>query len=222
MNRNTSISFKQNWKATWNCTSQRSLMIIGSVLVALVLSGMPMFFQHIEQRPGVQLHDFVLARVPSHDVSLYIFLIEWGMGLLTLVRAIKTPAIYVRYVWLYVAISLTRLITITLVPLAAPANLVELVDPVTGIFYGHAVITKDLFYSGHTSTLVAMYFCLPRKSDRKLVVVATIAMACLLLVQHVHYTIDILAAPVFVFLLNRIMQSTLFSNVRIDQEVVEC
>ncbi len=144
------------------------------------------------------------------------------MGLLTLVRAIKTPAIYVRYVWLYVAISLTRLITITLVPLAAPANLVELVDPVTGIFYGHAVITKDLFYSGHTSTLVAMYFCLPRKSDRKLVVVATIAMACLLLVQHVHYTIDILAAPVFVFLLNRIMQSTLFSNVRIDQEVVEC
>ncbi|WP_198171388.1 phosphatase PAP2-related protein [Mucilaginibacter aquatilis] len=197
-------------------------MIIGSVLVALVLSGMPMFFQHIEQRPGVQLHDYVLARIPSHDVSLYIFLIEWGMGLLTLIRAIKNPAIYVRYVWLYVAISLTRLITITLVPLAAPANLVELVDPVTGIFYGHAVITKDLFYSGHTSTLVAMYFCLPRKSDRKLVVVATIAMACLLLVQHVHYTIDILAAPVFVFLLNRIMQSTLFSNVRIDQEVVEC
>lgn len=213
--RNTSITLRQNWKATWNCTSQRSLMLIGSVLVALVLSGMPIFFQHIEQRPGVQLHDFVLARIPAFDVSLYIFLIEWGMGLLILARAIKTPAIYVRYVWLYIAISLTRLLTITLVPLAAPANLVELVDPITGVFYGHAVITKDLFYSGHTSTLVAMYFCLPRKTDRRIVVVATIAMVCLLLIQHVHYTIDILAAPVFVFLLNRILQTTLLSNVKI-------
>lgn len=216
-NRNTSISLKQNWKSTWNCTSQRSLMLIGSIVVALVLSGMPVFFQHIEQRPGVQLHDFVLARVPAFDVSLYIFLIEWGMGLLILIRAIKTPAIYVRYVWLYIVISLTRLLTITLVPLAAPANLVELVDPITGVFYGHAVITKDLFYSGHTATLVAMYFCLPRKSDRNVVVIATIVMACLLIVQHVHYTIDIVAAPVFVFLINRIMQATMFTNVKLEE-----
>ena len=192
-------------------------MLIGSIFVALVLSGMPVFFQHIEQRPGVQLHDFVLARVPAIDVSLYIFLIEWGMGLLILIRAIKTPAIYVRYVWLYIVISLSRLLTITLVPLAAPANLVELVDPITGVFYGHAVITKDLFYSGHTATLVAMYFCLPRKSDRNVVVIATIAMACLLLVQHVHYTIDIVAAPVFVFLINRIMQATMFTNVKLEE-----
>jgi len=192
-------------------------MLIGSIFVALVLSGMPVFFQHIEQRPGVQLHDFVLARVPAMDVSLYIFLIEWGMGLLILIRAIKTPAIYVRYVWLYIVISLSRLLTITLVPLAAPANLVELVDPITGVFYGHAVITKDLFYSGHTATLVAMYFCLPRKSDRNVVVIATIAMACLLLVQHVHYTIDIVAAPVFVFLINRIMQATMFTNVKLEE-----
>ncbi|MDT3402417.1 phosphatase PAP2-related protein [Mucilaginibacter terrae] len=217
--RNTTITLKQNWKATWNSASQRSLMIIGSVIVALVLSGMPIFFQHIEQRPGVQLHDFILSRVPAYDVSLYIFLIEWGMGLLILARAIKNPAIYVRYVWLYIVISLTRLLTITLVPLAPPANLVELVDPITGVFYGHAVITKDLFYSGHTSTLIAMYFCLPRKPDRYLVIVATIAMACLLIVQHVHYTIDILAAPVFVFLLNRILQNTLLRNVNIEGSV---
>lgn len=215
-NRNTTITLKQNWKAAWQSTSQRTLMLIGSAIVAMVLAGMPVFFQHIEQRPGVQLHDFVLARIPAFDVSLYIFFIEWGMGLLILIRAIKTPAIYVRYVWLYIAISLTRLLTISLVPLAAPANLVELVDPITGVFYGHAVITKDLFYSGHTSTLVAMYFCLPRKNDRRVVIVATILMVCLLMIQHVHYTIDILAAPVFVFLLNRIMQSTLLSNVKIE------
>lgn len=138
------------------------------------------------------------------------------MGLLTLFRAIQSPIIYVRYVWLYILICLTRLLTITLVPLAPPAGWVELVDPLTGVFYGHSIITKDLFYSGHTATLVAMYFCLPKKSDRILVVIATITVGCLLLIQHIHYTIDVLAAPVFVYLLNRVVKSTLFVNKKLD------
>jgi hypothetical protein len=202
----------KNWKATWASASQRTLMLTGSAAVSVILSAMPFFFKHIELRPGIQLHDFVLSRIPSHNVSLYIFLIIWSMGLLTLVRAIQTPIVYVRYVWLYILICLTRLLTITLVPLAPPAGWVELVDPLTGVFYGHSVITKDLFYSGHTATLVAMYFCLPKKSDRILVVLATLVVGCLLLVQHIHYTIDVLAAPVFVYLLNQVVKSTLFFN----------
>ncbi len=206
----------KNWKATWASASQRTLMLTGSAVVSVILSAMPFFFNHIELRPGIQLHDFVLSRIPAHNVSLYIFLIIWSMGLLTLVRAIQSPIIYVRYVWLYILICLTRLLTITLVPLAPPAGWVELVDPLTGVFYGHSIITKDLFYSGHTATLVAMYFCLPKKSDRILVVLATIVVACLLLVQHIHYTIDVLAAPVFVYLLNQVVKSTLFVNRNLD------
>jgi hypothetical protein len=210
----TTILLRKNWKATWASASQRTLMLAGSMLVALILSAMPFFFQEIEQRPGVQLHDWVLAQIPAHDVSVYIFLIIWGMGLLTLIRAIQSPAIYVRYVWLYIVICLTRLLTITLVPLEAPMGLVELVDPITNIFYGHSVVTKDLFYSGHTATLITMYVCLTRKTDRLLALLATFTVGLLLLVQHVHYTVDVLAAPVFVFLLNRIMKNTLFANLK--------
>lgn len=108
------------------------------------------------------------------------------------------------------------MLTITLVPLAAPAGLVELVDPLTGVFYGHTVITKDLFYSGHTSSILMMYFCLPKKSDRMLALIATIIVGCLLLVQHVHYTIDVLAAPIFVYLLNRVLEATLFANNKLN------
>jgi hypothetical protein len=212
LNRSEPLSLFKNWKATWASASQRTLMLTGSAVVSVILSAMPFFFKHIELRPGIQMHDFVLSRLPAHNVSLFIFLIIWSMGLLTLVRAIQTPAVYVRYVWLYILICLTRLLTITLVPLAPPAGWVELVDPLTGIFYGHSIVTKDLFYSGHTATLVAMYFCLPKKSDRILVVLATIVVGCLLLVQHIHYTIDVLAAPVFVYLLNQVVKSTLFVN----------
>jgi hypothetical protein len=213
-----SISLKQNWKATWASASQRSLMISGSAIVAMILSAMPFFFQHIEKRPGIQLHDFVLSRIPAQDVSIYIFLIIWGMAALTLFRAVQTPFIYVRYVWLYIIICLTRMLTITLVPLAAPAGLVELVDPLTNVFYGHAVVTKDLFYSGHTASLLTMYYCLPKKTDRMLALIATFAVGCLLLVQHVHYTIDVLAAPVFVYLLNRVLQTTIFTNHKFKPE----
>jgi len=211
VSRNT-ISLKNNWKATWASASQRSLMLTGSAVVAVILSAMPFFFQYIEHRPGIQLHDVVLAQIPAKDVSVFIFMVIWGMAALTLIRAIQTPAIYVRYVWLYIIICLTRMLTITLVPLAAPAGLVELVDPLTNVFYGHTVITKDLFYSGHTASLITMYFCLPKKSDRILAVIATAIVGCLLLVQHVHYTIDVLAAPVFVYLLNRVLQATVFAN----------
>lgn len=212
MSRNTTLSLKQNWKTLWASSSQRLLMLSGSVIVAIILSAMPYFFQTIESRPGIPLHDWVLARIPAQNVSLYIFTIIWGMGFYTLVRAIKEPLIFTKYVWLYIAICVTRVLTITLVPLAAPVGLVELVDPLTGVFYGHATITKDLFFSGHTATLVAMYFCLPKKSEKTIVVIASVLVGILLLVQHVHYTIDVLAAPVFVFALNKILQATLFAG----------
>jgi hypothetical protein len=212
VNRSVTLSLKENWKAFWESSSQRLLMLTGSVVVAIILSGMPFFFQHIEQRHGVQLHDLVLARIPAVNVSLYIFMVIWGMGLLTLIRAIQKPAIFVKYVWLYSAICITRMLTITLLPLEAPAGLVELVDPLTGVFYGHATITKDLFFSGHVSTLLAMYFCLERRTDRALAVVASIVVGVLLLIQHVHYTVDVLAAPIFVFIIHRIVKTTLFNE----------
>jgi hypothetical protein len=217
VDRNHSISLKNNWKATWASTSQRSLMLTGSAVVAIILSGMPFFFQHIERRPGVQLHDIVLSQLQPHDVSSYIFMVIWSMALLSLIRAIKTPTIYVHYVWLYIVVCITRMLTITLVPLAAPAGLVELVDPLTGVFYGHTVITKDLFYSGHTASLISMYFCLPKKGDKMLALLATLVVGCLLLVQHVHYTIDVLAAPIFVYLLNRVLKSTIFADDKLNE-----
>jgi hypothetical protein len=217
VDRNNSISLKNNWKATWASASQRSLMLTGSAIVAIILSAMPFFFQSIEHRPGTQLHDIVLSQLQAHDVSLYIFMIIWTMALLTLIRAIQTPSIYVHYVWLYIVICMTRMLTITLVPLAAPAGLVELVDPLTGVFYGHTVITKDLFYSGHTASLLSMYFCLPKKGDKILALLASLIVGCLLLVQHVHYTIDVLAAPVFVYLLNRVLKSTIFADDKLNR-----
>ncbi|WP_462265330.1 phosphatase PAP2-related protein [Mucilaginibacter sp.] len=211
MQQNNTINIRQNWRSVWNSALHRLLTIWGSVLLAIVLSILPYFFQNIEHRQGgIQLNDYILDALPSVNVSPFIFMIIWGFAALTMVRAVGKPIIYTKYIWLYSFVVISRMISISLVPLAAPARLVELVDPLTGIFYGHAVITKDLFYSGHVSTMVCMVLCLERKTEKWLAIAGTAIVGVLLLVQHVHYTIDVIAAPVIVFALFKLTQNLLF------------
>jgi hypothetical protein len=195
------ISIKQAWTAALQSPYRRNKIILGSFFIAGILTLMPVFFNYIQKRQGIVLNDWVLANIPAHDVSIAIFALIWGMALLTLIRALYNPDIYIHYVWTLVFVSLTRLISISFVPLDPPVGLVNLVDPITSVFYGHVVVTRDLFYSGHTSTMVLIFLCLEKRNDKILAFIATVAVMVLLLIQHIHYTIDVLAAPVFVYLI---------------------
>ncbi len=183
----------------WSSSVSRFQLITGSALIAVLLGVMPFFFNTIEKRKGLQLNDWVLDQIPPHNVSVLIFAIIWGMALLAFYRAAKKPQMYVTYVWAYSFIILVRFITISLVKLDPPAGLIHLIDPLTGIFYGNAQITKDLFFSGHTSTLVLIFLTLEKKTDKMIALVAAIAVGILLLVQHVHYTMDVVVAPFAVY-----------------------
>ncbi len=160
---------------------------------------MPSFFRSIEQRNGVVLNDWVLAHLPAVDVSVPIFAIIWGMGILMMVRALYKPAIGMTYLWTLIFVCIARFLTLSFVKLDPPIGLIPLVDPLTGYFYGHAAITKDLFFSGHTASLVLIYLHLERKNDKRIALAAMLIVMMLLLVQHIHYTMDILAAPVIVY-----------------------
>ncbi|HEY0244869.1 MAG TPA: phosphatase PAP2-related protein [Mucilaginibacter sp.] len=176
---------------------------LGFISICILLSMLPAFFMVIEKRQGILLHDFILNALPAHNVSSAIFLLIWGMGLLMFYRAIQNPALFPVYIWAYLFVCLCRVIAITIVPLAPPLGLIPLKDPLTGIFYGERIITKDLFYSGHTATLFLIFLALERKWDKIIALIALILLIVLLLIQHVHYTIDIIGALIIVFLLYR-------------------
>nr|WP_221284831.1 sphingomyelin synthase family protein [Mucilaginibacter sp. SP1R1] len=178
-------------------------MLIGTILIVAIINILPSFFRTIEARNGVVLNDWVLAHLPAYDVSVPIFAIIWGMGLLMAVRAFYKPSVCATYIWTLILICIARFISITLVKLDPPAGMVPLVDPLTGYFYGHAAITKDLFFSGHTSTMVLIYLNLEKKTDRIIGFIAAAVVMFLLLIQHIHYTMDVLAAPVIVYCLYR-------------------
>jgi hypothetical protein len=204
--RTIAIALRNNWKETWSSSLQRIQLIVGSLLMIIISFMLPPFFNLIQKRTGPVLDDHVLAAITPHNVSWEIFTVIWGIGFYALWRAIEKPTIYITYLWTFIFITILRVLAISLVPLNPPVGLIVLTDPLTAVFYGRSTITKDLFFSGHTSILFLAFLCLERKWDKILALIGTIIVACLLLVQHVHYTIDIIAAPIIIYPVFRVVK----------------
>jgi len=187
------------WKLAWASFEFRRKLIAGVILILIILAVFPFFFGIIEKKQGFALNDLLLERLPAHDVSWLIFFTIWVVGALLIWRAVKKPEIFLNFLWSYVLLCLTRMITISLVPLEPPLQLIPLVDPMSSLYYGTRFITKDLFFSGHTATVFLMFLCLEGNKDKAFALCATILTAMLLMIQHVHYTVDILAAPLFTY-----------------------
>jgi hypothetical protein len=192
--------FMERWSLAWQQKKFKQQFLLGIILLISVLAFFPFFFNHIEQRDGYEINDFLVNAIKPINVSIPIFTIIWLMATLTIVRCIQQPAIFLLFLWGFIFLSLSRIISISLLPLNPPAGLIELKDPITNSFYGSKFITKDLFYSGHTSTQFLMFLCLQKKSDKILTLLSSICIGVLVLFQHVHYTLDVVAAPVFTYL----------------------
>jgi membrane-associated phospholipid phosphatase len=123
-----------------------------------------------------------------------------------MLRAIRVPQLFLTFLWAYIFLSVFRMLTITLVPLDPPAGLIALADPISNFFYGYSTkfVTHDLFFSGHTSTVFLLYLCGVNRTDRYLALLATVLVAFLLLLQHVHYTIDVLGGLAFAWISYRL------------------
>jgi hypothetical protein len=189
-----------NWAQAFKNPLFRKNFWVVVVGVTICLSLLPYFFQIIERRNGMSLHDPVLEILPAKDVSLPIFSMVWLMAGLMLVRCFQDPKFMLLAFCSFTVFLCSRFITISLLPLNPPADLIRLVDPLTNSFYGKDFITKDLFYSGHTASQFLFFFCLNRRRDKQFALISGIAIGILVLVQHVHYTIDVLAAPIFAYL----------------------
>jgi hypothetical protein len=185
------------WAEAMKVPSFRVRLYVGLFFLICVLVSFPIFFQHIELREGRMLNDPVLALLPAADVSVPVFAIIWSIAILFFIRSYQTPMIFMTFLYGFILLSISRFITISLVALNPPADLIPLIDPISNLFYGESFITKDLFYSGHTATQCLFFLCFRRKADRLIGLLCTIAVGFLVLVQHVHYTVDVIAAPVF-------------------------
>ena len=195
---------RSTWSYAWSQSVFRIKFILVWVLIFPLLSIFHLFFEYIEKRQGVVLNDWLLNQLPAHNVSLPVFIFIWGAALLAIIRCVKNPQMLLVMLWTYLLVSICRILCIWMVPLDAPPNLIPLVDPLTNFFYGKQYITKDLFFSGHVSSVFIIFLGLEKKGDKIFCLLLVLCTAVLLLIQHVHYTIDILAAPVATYLCFRL------------------
>jgi hypothetical protein len=149
------------------------------------------------------LQDFVLERLPASDVSIPTFIIIWSVVLLVFYRIYQNPSIFLVVAYGFILMCIARVLTISLLPLNPPPGLITLKDPIANIAYGGKgiFITKDLFYSGHTGNMFLFFLCLQAKWDKIIALSASFMVGFLVLIQHIHYSIDVISAFIFTYFL---------------------
>ena len=179
----------------------RNKTIIALLLVTIILILLPTFFAFIEKREGMVLQDFVLDAIPAIDVSIPTFVVIWSMVLLVFYRIYQNPRLFLVIAYGFILMCILRVLTISLLPLNPPVGIIALKDPIANIAYGGngIFITKDLFYSGHTGNMFLFFLCLQRKWDKIIALAASFIVGILVLVQHIHYSIDVFAAFIFTY-----------------------
>lgn len=195
------LTFSGAWQKAVQVKSFRIKLILAGALLIFCSWLAPIVFLYAEKRPGVLLPDFILEWLTATDLSLAIFLLMDSLLIISIAVLLTKPQHFLIVLQAYVLLTLVRFATIFLVPLEAPEGIVILHDPITDrFFYNGVVITKDLFFSGHTSILMLMAFGMPVRRLKIVLFIGATLVGAMLLIQHAHYTIDILAAPVFAWL----------------------
>jgi hypothetical protein len=199
----------ERWSRALSSIVFRKQLFVYLLIFVAILIFFPNFFAFIESRKGWLLTDPVLQLIPANDLSIITFSIIWIMSFLLFIRIIQLPSLALLSIIAIDLIFITRMITIFLFPLEPPPGLIALEDPISNFFYGntHGFITRDLFFSGHTSSMIMIGLLLPGKWEKRLAFTAALAVGFLVLVQHIHYSIDVLGAWVFTWFLYRLAKA---------------
>jgi hypothetical protein len=187
------------WGQAWARPAFRwSWLLLLVLLFGVVVPITPGFFQAMEQRSGALPADPLLHLLPRHDVATPVFVLMYGGVLVAVGWLTRHPQLFLRGLWGYAILLLLRMASIWLVPLLPPLDMVPMPDPFTAtLFHTGAGITKDLFFSGHTATVAILALAVRGRWMRPALALVALLIGVLVLVQRVHYTYDVLAAPLF-------------------------
>lgn len=174
-----------------------------SVIIGLVI--FTRFLSFIEDRPGIIIPDPILSWFNPIDISWFTFIVMYSTVIIAIISLLQSPKALILGLQSYVLMLLIRMVAMYSIPLEAPATILPLIDPMVSEIGVGKLMTKDLFFSGHTATIYIMYLVSQKKYFRYFFLVATIIIAIAVIVQHVHYSVDVIAAPFFGYCSYRIM-----------------
>jgi len=186
------------WRNAWkiHAFKEQSLVTLAGVIVALVL--IRVFLDYVETRPGVVLPDPLVPLLPAVDLKWITYSVFYSGILFGLISLLLYPFALLLTLRALVVLIVLRIVFLFLLPLDPPAGHIPLIDPFIQP-PDQPPLTRDLFFSGHVATL-ALLGNTARWRDMKIIFFSTaVVVSVLFLFQHVHYTIDLVAAPCFAY-----------------------
>ncbi len=184
------------WHELWLSSRARGVILFTALALLVIIFYLPVFYKEvIGPKPGMVIHDVVLNQLVPFDWSVATFSIIYLSILQTFLSIVRKPYEVLLALSSYLTISLLRMVAMYILTFDPPADMIMLVDPVTSHFYPSGGFAKDLFFSGHVSTMTLMVLLERKRWLRFLKIAGTLLVALFLAWQHVHYTLDILVAP---------------------------
>lgn len=195
-----------NWKIAFSNAHFRNRFLISVVMLFIILTGFASLLAYIETRQGHTFYDPILNFIKPRDVSDFIFFVTYSAALIGLIYAFLSPYKFLHLIQMYGALTLLRVVTLFFIPLEPPTAIIPLRDTIlTHTFYAGNENLKDLFFSGHAATLFLFYFFMTNKVLKYTFLAAAIAVSVGVIVQHVHYSYDVIAAPIFAYIAYRVI-----------------
>ncbi len=187
------------WKSSFADKKFRTELLVTAVFIVILFYYIPLFLNFIESRPGVVLPDPILVLFDPVDVTWLTFIIIYLSVIVGLISFAREPKQVLFAAQAYALLIIFRVGAMYLTPFAAPEKILPLDDPFVQSISSGTVLTKDLFFSGHTATLFLIFMIEKNKWLKSLFLFLTIAVAFCVLIQQVHYSIDVFAAPFFAY-----------------------
>ena len=184
-----------NWKSFFNIKRNRNEFILTIILLAVLMISFSQFLQFIEKRNGAVLPDPLLNIFSPIDLTWLTFSLIYLSIIVFLISIIKEPDKLLIALQAYGLMVIFRTIAMYLVPLEPPETMLLLNDPFVQLFGKGEILTKDLFFSGHTATLFLLFLLTEKKTLKFIFLISTFIVGISVLLQHVHYSIDVFVAP---------------------------
>lgn len=188
-----------SWKNFLKDKRNKVESIVTILLLAAVLISLTNFLNYVEARQGVVLSDPILSLFNPIDLTWLTFALIYLSIVVAIVTLLNNPKQLLFAVQLYTLMVAIRIAAMYLLPLEPPTNMIILNDPLVEFFGTGQTLTKDLFFSGHTATLFILFLVSEKKMFKSVFLISTIAVALSVILQHVHYTIDVFAAVFFTY-----------------------
>ncbi len=188
-------SFLNAWKESFSGKSFRINFTLTIVLLVILLTLLSKYLEFNELRNGIVIDDPYLKLIAPVNLTWLIFGMIYSGLLISIVSLIGYPKYFLILLQSYALMVTVRIIAMYSIPLNPPHGMIALNDPFVQFFGNGKILEKDLFFSGHTSTMFLLFLSAKNKILRYLFLTFTVLVGLSVLIQHVHYTVDVLVAP---------------------------